>query len=57
MRWWNDLWLNEGFATLMEFIGAGNARPDYHMGQQVNSTDVLASSNVTVNEHSCQMCD
>ncbi|XP_043236922.1 endoplasmic reticulum aminopeptidase 1-like isoform X2 [Amphibalanus amphitrite] len=34
MEWWNDLWLNEGFATLMEFIGAGHARPEYHMGQQ-----------------------
>ncbi len=35
MQWWDNLWLNEGFATWMQDKAAGEWHPEWHFGQDV----------------------
>ncbi|XP_069668648.1 aminopeptidase A-like isoform X2 [Periplaneta americana] len=34
LEWWDDLWLNEGFASYIEYKGVNHAHPDWHMLDQ-----------------------
>lgn len=31
MEWWEDLWLNEGFASFFEFLGVNHAEKEWQM--------------------------
>jgi len=43
LNWWNDLWLNEGFASYFEFMGADAAHPEEQFFDSYYSTDVVSA--------------
>ncbi|XP_032235059.1 glutamyl aminopeptidase isoform X2 [Nematostella vectensis] len=53
MAWWDDLWLNEAFATLMAYKGADAAEPSWHVDQHflVDTVEVAMTLDGLASSH------
>lgn len=43
MKWWDDLWLNESFANMMEYVAIDAIEPDWHIWELFQTSDAPAA--------------
>ena len=43
MKWWDNLWLNESFANMMEYVSVDAIEPDWHIWEMFQTSDVPAA--------------
>ena len=43
MQWWNDLWLNESFANMMEYVATDALHPEWRMWEDFATNEVTAA--------------
>ncbi|WP_099974007.1 M1 family metallopeptidase [Lactobacillus terrae] len=43
MKWWDDLWLNESFANMMEYVAIDAIQPDWHIWELFQTSDAPAA--------------
>nr|XP_039269338.1 endoplasmic reticulum aminopeptidase 1-like [Styela clava] len=51
MEWWNDLWLNEGFASYVEFFGVNHIYPEWNLMETFHSLTTADAMTVDENEN------
>ena len=40
MKWWDDLWLNESFANMMEYVSVDAIEPSWNIFEDFQTTGV-----------------
>ena len=43
MNWWNDLWLNESFANMMEYVAIDTLHPEWRMWEDFATNEVTVA--------------
>jgi aminopeptidase N len=43
MKWWEDLWLNESFANMMEYVAIDAIEPDWHIWEMFQTSEAPAA--------------
>ncbi|EJN55790.1 M1 family metallopeptidase [Loigolactobacillus coryniformis] len=43
MKWWDDLWLNESFANMMEYVATDALEPDWHIWESFQTSEAAAA--------------
>lgn len=43
MKWWDDLWLNESFANMMEYVAVDAIQPDWHIWEVFQTSESPAA--------------
>ena len=43
MKWWDDLWLNESFANMMEYVAVDALEPDWHIWELFQTSEASAA--------------
>lgn len=51
MRWWTDLWLNEGFASWIEYLAIDHLFPEWEMWTQFNVDEQQQALKLDALEH------
>lgn len=43
MKWWDDLWLNESFANMMEYLSVDAMEPNWHIWEMFQTSEASAA--------------